>query len=237
MLVLSRQRDECIMIGDNIVVTIVDIRGDKVRLGINAPTEIPVHRQEVYEAIQRENLRSARLDPKEAQPSAAARRISRRRDPTAGPRAEFLGAVSEGARRLPRASASAILRPMTRQILLVIVSLALVWLLLAVGLVPEPLAAPLGALVGGASSLFFPALLITAYVAPGLLRDLVDDCRHFWHRLRTRGHDVEELKAKIARLDRPYHMHQLGLIYAKQGRSRLAQPLFEQALAKDPDSI
>ena len=45
MLVLSRQRDESIIIGDNIVVTIVDIRGDKVRLGINAPTEIPVHRQ------------------------------------------------------------------------------------------------------------------------------------------------------------------------------------------------
>jgi carbon storage regulator len=63
MLVLSRQRDESIMIGDNIVVTIVDIRGDKVRLGINAPAEIPVHRQEVYEAIQRENLRAARLEP------------------------------------------------------------------------------------------------------------------------------------------------------------------------------
>jgi carbon storage regulator len=67
MLVLSRQRDESIMIGDNIVVTIVDIRGDKVRLGINAPSEIPVHRQEVYEAIQRENLRAARLDPKDTQ--------------------------------------------------------------------------------------------------------------------------------------------------------------------------
>lgn len=65
MLVLSRQRDESIIIGDNIVVTIVDIRGDKVRLGINAPTEIPVHRQEVYEAIQRENLRSSRLEPKD----------------------------------------------------------------------------------------------------------------------------------------------------------------------------
>lgn len=58
MLVLSRQRDESIIIGDNIVITVVDIRGDKVRLGINAPTEIPVHRQEVYEAIQRENQRS-----------------------------------------------------------------------------------------------------------------------------------------------------------------------------------
>ena len=55
MLVLSRQRDESIVIGDNVVVTIVDIRGDKVRLGIEAPGEVTVHRQEVYEAIQREN--------------------------------------------------------------------------------------------------------------------------------------------------------------------------------------
>jgi carbon storage regulator len=55
MLVLSRQRDESIVIGDNVVITIVDIRGDKVRLGIEAPGEIPVHRQEVYDAIQREN--------------------------------------------------------------------------------------------------------------------------------------------------------------------------------------
>ncbi|HOA52965.1 MAG: carbon storage regulator CsrA [Thermogutta sp.] len=54
MLVLSRQRDESIIIGDNIVVTVVDIRGDKVRLGIQAPPEITVHRREVYEAIQRE---------------------------------------------------------------------------------------------------------------------------------------------------------------------------------------
>ncbi|MCY2965527.1 MAG: carbon storage regulator CsrA, partial [Planctomycetota bacterium] len=58
MLVLSRQRDESIIIGDNIVITVVDIRGDKVRLGIQAPTEIPVHRQEVYEAIQREQVKT-----------------------------------------------------------------------------------------------------------------------------------------------------------------------------------
>ncbi len=61
MLVLSRQRDESIVIGENIVVTIVDIRGDKVRLGIEAPTEIPVHRREVFEAIQQENLRASQL--------------------------------------------------------------------------------------------------------------------------------------------------------------------------------
>ena len=54
MLVLSRHRDESIMIGDNIVITVVDVRGDKVRLGIDAPTDIPVHCQEVYDAIQRE---------------------------------------------------------------------------------------------------------------------------------------------------------------------------------------
>lgn len=53
MLVLSRAREESIIIGDNIVVTIIDIRGDKVRLGIQAPTEISVHRREVYDAIQR----------------------------------------------------------------------------------------------------------------------------------------------------------------------------------------
>ncbi len=66
MLVLSRHRDESIMIGDDVVVTIVDIRGDKVRLGIDAPQHIPVHRQEVYEAIQRENRKAAELDPEDA---------------------------------------------------------------------------------------------------------------------------------------------------------------------------
>jgi len=62
MLVLSRQRDESIIIGDNVVVTVVDIRGDKVRLGVQAPHEIPVHRREVYEAIQRENQRAAQVE-------------------------------------------------------------------------------------------------------------------------------------------------------------------------------
>ena len=61
MLVLSRHRDESIIIGDNIVVTIVDIRGDKVRLGIDAPKDIPVHRQEVYNAIQQEKMAAGEL--------------------------------------------------------------------------------------------------------------------------------------------------------------------------------
>ena len=61
MLVLSRQRDETIMIGDNIEITIVDIRGDKVRLGITAPATIPVHRKEVYDAIKRENSEASKV--------------------------------------------------------------------------------------------------------------------------------------------------------------------------------
>lgn len=65
MLVLSRQRDESIVIGDNVQITIVDIRGDKVRLGIIAPTEISVHRKEVYDAIQRENKQAATVSTEE----------------------------------------------------------------------------------------------------------------------------------------------------------------------------
>jgi carbon storage regulator len=51
MLVLSRKKNESIVINNDIIVTVVEIRGDKVRLGIVAPKEVPVHRQEVYEAI------------------------------------------------------------------------------------------------------------------------------------------------------------------------------------------
>jgi len=62
MLVLSRQLEESIVIGDQIVVKVVDIRGDKVRLGIVAPENIPVHRQEVQEAILRQRAASERMN-------------------------------------------------------------------------------------------------------------------------------------------------------------------------------
>ena len=58
MLVLSRLKDESIMIGDDIEITIVDVRGDKVRLGINAPRSIDVHRKEIYDKIQQEKKKS-----------------------------------------------------------------------------------------------------------------------------------------------------------------------------------
>jgi carbon storage regulator len=56
MLVLSRKKNEAIIIDAKITVTVVEIRGDKVRLGIEAPADIPVHRQEVFEAIQRSGV-------------------------------------------------------------------------------------------------------------------------------------------------------------------------------------
>ncbi|RUL89028.1 carbon storage regulator CsrA [Tautonia sociabilis] len=61
MLVLSRKKNESIIINDHIVVTVVEIRGDKVRLGIEAPKDVSVHRREVYEAIQ--NQADARPQP------------------------------------------------------------------------------------------------------------------------------------------------------------------------------
>ena len=54
MLVLSRRKNQEIMIGDNIRVMIIEIRGDKVRIGITAPRDVAVHRHEIYEAIRRE---------------------------------------------------------------------------------------------------------------------------------------------------------------------------------------
>jgi len=54
MLVLSRKKNEQIMVGDTIVITVVSFQGDKIRIGIDAPKDIEVHRKEVYDAIQRE---------------------------------------------------------------------------------------------------------------------------------------------------------------------------------------
>lgn len=54
MLVLSRKKNESIVINNDIVIVVVEIRGDKVRLGVEAPKEIPVHRREVYDALQRD---------------------------------------------------------------------------------------------------------------------------------------------------------------------------------------
>jgi len=66
MLVLSRKKNESIVINDDITIVVVEIRGDKVRLGVEAPKEVPVHRREVYEAIQRSEQAGGGKPKKEA---------------------------------------------------------------------------------------------------------------------------------------------------------------------------
>ena len=63
MLILSRKTDESIMIGDQIEISIVEIRGDQVKLGIKAPRSVKIYRQEVYRAIQQENIEAVKTKP------------------------------------------------------------------------------------------------------------------------------------------------------------------------------
>jgi carbon storage regulator len=70
MLVLSRKKNESIVINNDITIVVVEIRGDKVRLGVEAPKEVPVHRREVYDAIRRNDL-AAEGKPNEADPAGA----------------------------------------------------------------------------------------------------------------------------------------------------------------------
>jgi carbon storage regulator len=62
MLVLSRKKSESIVIDDNIVITIVEIRGDKVRLGIQAPKDVSIHRNEIYEAIRNSQMNNPQIN-------------------------------------------------------------------------------------------------------------------------------------------------------------------------------
>ncbi len=75
MLVLSRKKNESIIINDSITVTVIEIRGDKVRLGIEAPKDITVHRREVYEAIQNQ-ARSRDTGTKVPSPDVSGERLS-----------------------------------------------------------------------------------------------------------------------------------------------------------------
>ncbi|OHB76068.1 MAG: carbon storage regulator [Planctomycetes bacterium RBG_16_64_10] len=70
MLVLSRKKNESIVINDDITIVVVEIRGDKVRLGVEAPKEVPVHRREVYDAIRRHEQASRDKPPSEADAAA-----------------------------------------------------------------------------------------------------------------------------------------------------------------------
>lgn len=104
MLVLSRQRDESIMIGDDVEIRVVDIRGEKVRLGISAPRSLSVHRKEVYEAIRRENQSAAQVMPGDVPvvppvQSDSKTPVAATRPPSADEHTRFLAAAIEQARK------------------------------------------------------------------------------------------------------------------------------------------
>jgi carbon storage regulator len=63
MLVLTRKPNQSIVIGDDIELTVLEVRGDQVRIGINAPRQVPVHRKEIYEQIRRENMKASKTEP------------------------------------------------------------------------------------------------------------------------------------------------------------------------------
>lgn len=82
MLVLSRRIGESIVIGNQVVVTVLDVRGDQVRVGVDAPREVQVHRQEVHRSLQAENARAAGNAERTRQLVA---RMPKRPDPPAPP--------------------------------------------------------------------------------------------------------------------------------------------------------
>ena len=101
MLVLARQRDQSVMIGDDMEVRVVDVRGDKVRLGFIAPRDVAVHRKEVYDAIRKENEAASQLKPDDLRgvaPSGPVMRIARESVVTRASDDPFLRAALEEAR-------------------------------------------------------------------------------------------------------------------------------------------
>jgi carbon storage regulator len=65
MLVLTRGQDDAIVLGDNVIITVLDIRGDKVRIGIEAPREMKILRKEIYEEVLKENRDAAKFEVKD----------------------------------------------------------------------------------------------------------------------------------------------------------------------------
>jgi tetratricopeptide (TPR) repeat protein len=124
---------------------------------------------------------------------------------------------------------------MARWFWLAILLLAALTALGRVGALAGPAGDVLGMVVHTAWSLFVPLVLIGLVTAPGLFRDLTDPLRHFWRRFITRRREIEEIKRRIAQLDKPHHMVQLGTVYQQQGRTAEAAAWFQKALARDPE--
>jgi tetratricopeptide (TPR) repeat protein len=114
--------------------------------------------------------------------------------------------------------------------------LVLAWLLMQWGVLPAPVARVLWPIVNLAWGLACPLFFLSLWIAPGIYQETVDDLRQFRERLGARRNEVEELERKVATLDKPHHMLQLGSLYLRQGRVARAIPLLEKALEREPDT-
>lgn len=126
---------------------------------------------------------------------------------------------------------------MRRLILTGFAVLAILWLLLQLQVLPAPVARIVAPIVGLACSFACPLFFLTILLAPGLYRDTTEGLQHSWARLRTRRIELEDLQRKIARLNKPHHMIQLGALYLRQGKTAKAASWFEKALEGEPDSL
>lgn len=126
---------------------------------------------------------------------------------------------------------------MARLYLYVLAFLAVLWVLLQLGVLPPQLAMIAARILGLACTLACPLFFLTLYLAPGMLEEATGPFRRTWHRLRTHRLEIEDLKRKIARLDKAHHMVQLGMVYARQEQCAKAEPWFRKALEKESDLL
>ncbi len=126
---------------------------------------------------------------------------------------------------------------MSRLLLSVVTLLGVLWGLLTLGLVPGPLV-PLAHWVWGtATSLASTFFVLSLFYAPGIYREAYADLRRLFGRLGFRHREIEDLERKIAHLDKPHHMLQLGTLLARQGRHAAAERWLAEAARREPQSV
>jgi hypothetical protein len=115
--------------------------------------------------------------------------------------------------------------------------LGLLSLLLALNVLPPPLDAIAAWIVSATMSLACPLFLCLMFFMPGLFQQLTNELNYYWNRFRTRRNEIDDLRRRIAHLNKPHHMAQLGTVYLQQGRFRQASDWFQQALERDGESL
>lgn len=121
--------------------------------------------------------------------------------------------------------------------LLTITIAVLVALQLLTPILPGPLASVARYIVSTVTGLACPLFFITLIFAPGLYRQLSDELRQIFERIRGRRDEIDDLKRKIHNMNKPHHMAQLGQLYLRQGRRAKAIPWLEKTLEAEPEHL